>query len=142
MNGQQPALDLRDTRQAGLYRVMRTDVPALLTIAREEGIATHDIDLNGITDKDALLAHIHSALDFPEDWGRNWDALEDGLRDLSWLGRPTPRLLLWHGLENLQAAAPACETRLCEILEESSAFWAGQGVAFWSLASMVAPLPP
>ena len=43
----------------------------------------------GIRDKGELLATLAERLGAPEWFGRNWDALEDGLRDLSWRDAPT-----------------------------------------------------
>lgn len=48
----------------------------------------------GITTKDELLARLAGELAFPEHFGRNWDALSDCLRDLSWM--PGDRVLLVH----------------------------------------------
>ncbi len=131
------ALDLRDPRQAGVYRVMAADVAALVDIACAEDVAVHEIDVGAASDKAALIERIHQALAFPDDWGRNWDALSDGLRDLSWLdGGEAPRLLIWRGLEAVHASAPDLDATLCEILEEASAFWAEQGIALWSLVRL------
>lgn len=41
--------------------------------------------LEGIVGKEALLTSIGSLLRFPEYYGKNWDALEECLRDLHWL---------------------------------------------------------
>ncbi|BDH58827.1 barstar family protein [Tsukamurella sp. PLM1] len=38
--------------------------------------------------KAALLDEVSAALQFPLDFGANWDALADSLGDLSWLGGP------------------------------------------------------
>lgn len=126
-------LDLRDARQAGVYRVMCADVPPLQDLADEEGVLTHDIDLAGIDDKAALIERVYAALDFPGDWGRNWDALADGLNDLSWLGDATPRLLVWRGMDTLHADAPELESTLIGILEDTSTSWAEDDIAVWSL---------
>ena len=126
-------LDLRDARQAGVYRVMCADVPPLQDLAGEEGVRTGDIDLAGIDDKQSLIEHIYASLDFPGDWGRNWDALADGLNDLSWLGDATPRLLVWRGMDTLHADAPELESTLIGILEDTSTSWAEDDIAVWSL---------
>jgi hypothetical protein len=41
------------------------------------------LDLAGVTDKAGLMDRTASALDLPEWFGRNWDALTDSLRDPS-----------------------------------------------------------
>lgn len=129
-------LDLRDASQAGVYRVMCADVAPLVALAGEEGVSVHEIDLADATDKRNLLERIHAALGFPPDWGRNWDALADGLNDLSWLGDGAPRLLVWRGMDALHAAQPALESTLIDILEDSSTRWAEAGIALWSLVCL------
>ncbi|MEU6094907.1 barstar family protein [Streptomyces sp. NPDC047079] len=41
------------------------------------------LDLEGATDKAAFMERVVRALDLPEWFGRNWDALADSLTDLS-----------------------------------------------------------
>ncbi|MGX1549293.1 barstar family protein [Streptomyces adustus] len=41
------------------------------------------LDLDGVTDKAGLMDRCARALDLPEWFGRNWDALADSLSDLS-----------------------------------------------------------
>ena len=126
-------LDLRDASQAGVYRVMCADVAPLLALAADEDVSVREIDLTGANEKRELIGRIHAALDFPDDWGRNWDALADGLNDLSWLGEPTPRLLVWRGMDTLHADAPELESTLIGILEDTSTSWAEDDIAVWSL---------
>ena len=106
-------LDLRDASQAGVYRVMCADVAPLLALAADEDVSVREIDLTGANEKRELIGRIHAALDFPDDWGRNWDALADGLNDLTWLGELAPRLLVWRGMDTLHADAPEPEYRSC-----------------------------
>lgn len=129
-------LDLRDPRQAGVYRVMQTDIAPLLALAHEQGVALHALDLSDVHDRNGVIARVHAALSFPRDWGHNWDALADGLNDLSWLGEPAPRILLCHGIEQLQACAPTIQATLCDILEEASQRWAAADMAFWTLLGL------
>lgn len=49
----------------------------------------------GIKTKEALLDELHRRLRFPDYFGHNWDALEDCMRDLSWLP-PGPVVLMHH----------------------------------------------
>ena len=126
-------LDLRDASQAGVYRVMCADVAPLLALAADEDVSVREIDLTGANEKRELIGRIHAALDFPDDWGRNWDALADGLNDLSWLGELAPRLLVWRGMDTLHADAPELESTLIGILEDTSASWAEDDIACWSL---------
>lgn len=126
-------LDLRDASQAGVYRVMCADVAPLQSLAADEEVAVNDIDLSGMVDKAAIIERIYTTLEFPADWRRNWDALADGLNDLSWLGDPSSRLLVWRGLDELHIAAPDLEATLISILEDTSASWAEDDIAVWSL---------
>ena len=126
-------LDLRDATQSGVYRVMCADVAPLQALAIDEDVAVHDIDLTGADDKPALLERIYTTLEFPDEWSRNWDALADGLNDLSWLGDAGPRLVVWRGMDDLHTDAPDLESTLIGILEDTSASWAEDDIAVWSL---------
>ncbi|MEU4802668.1 barstar family protein [Actinosynnema sp. NPDC023587] len=50
----------------------------------------------GARSKSAALAAIGQALDFPDHYGQNLDALYDCLTDLSWLP-PGEHVLVWEG---------------------------------------------
>lgn len=48
----------------------------------------------GISSEHVLFDEISRSLSFPDYCGRNWDAIEECIRDLSWLS-PGP-VVLWH----------------------------------------------
>jgi uncharacterized membrane protein len=48
----------------------------------------------GLSTKEAVLDRIAAALKFPESFGRNWDALDECLADLSWI--PEKRIVIFH----------------------------------------------
>ena len=58
----------------------------------------------GIKTKEALLDELYRRLRFPDYFGHNWDALEDCIRDLSWLP-PGPVVLMHHDLPLADDAA-------------------------------------
>ena len=78
----------------------------------------------GISESATLLRELAERLRFPEWFGGNWNALADGLRDLSWI--PEQTVVLWH--EELPRL-PAAELKLYrELLADSAASWkAGDG---------------
>jgi len=59
----------------GLYRLDGVQLPSLL-------------DARALDTRERLLAAIGHALDFPEYYGQNWDALEECLNDMSWRDGP------------------------------------------------------
>ena len=78
-------------------------------------------------DKAQLLKNIASALDFPDWFGHNWDALEDCLTDLSWRDAPGHVLLI-------ESPRPGDDLGvLVDILRSSAEFWAGRGKPFFAV---------
>jgi hypothetical protein len=65
--------------------------------------------------KRAALDAIGAALDFPDHYGRNLDALVDCIRDLSWLP-PGDHVLIWPGHDQLRKAEPGVYRIILDIL--------------------------
>ena len=127
-------LGLADADNAGVYFVTTEDLDTLGVAARDAGLQVRRIDL-GHADKQTLLLRIATALDFPSTFGRNWDALSDGLRDLSWLAAPGYALLFENGGDLQQAGSEAFDT-LLEILEECAQEWGERDIPFWSFIAL------
>ncbi|WP_211322387.1 barstar family protein [Paracidovorax anthurii] len=75
----------------------------------------------GIGSKTELLAVLASAGHFPEYFGGNWDALEDCLRDLSWISQK--EVVILHNDLPLQGTPADCRIYL-EVLQTVLADWA------------------
>ncbi|MEA3306171.1 MAG: barstar family protein [Elusimicrobiota bacterium] len=71
--------------------------------------------------KEGLLIELKEKLKFPDDFGFNWDALEDSLRNLVYEGRSKKYLL---GFKNSIVLAEDAEGKeiLRDILKSASAF--------------------
>ena len=123
---------LADHTASGAYYVDAGGCGALAEAAERLEFAFVRIDLQGREDKEAVLARIAQALDFPDWFGRNWDALADCLDDLSWLPAPGSVLLLDH-THDWKQADPVGFDVLLEIGNDVAAQWAEHGVAFWLL---------
>lgn len=66
--------------QNGVYQIPRNPVPG----GMPEGFYLRQLDIGVHQDKADLLAYFAQELDFPEDFGSNWDALVDCLSDMEW----------------------------------------------------------
>ncbi len=117
---------LQDVHEAGVYRLNCT-VDDVRVAAQDAGFALFEADLSEAQGRGALLAALAQAIEAPEWFGGNWDALADALGDLSWIDAPGYVLLLRDA--NL---AVTDEDVLNNILLETSAFWETQGKAFWA----------
>jgi RNAse (barnase) inhibitor barstar len=106
-------------------------VPAGATVAdvrvaaQAQGREFIHLDAAGVATAPAFFDRAATALALPEYFGRNWDALLDMLRDLSW--RPARgRVLLCSGLQTLGRGELAA---LHLVLEEAARFWRDRGEA-------------
>ena len=73
----------------------------------------------GIEGRDALFRCLVRQLSLPEHFGANWDALDECLRDLSWIERH--RVVLFH--ESLPALEDEHLTTYLEILRDALLDW-------------------
>lgn len=120
---------LREHRRSGAYRSV---VPpaALDAAAHAAGFAFYRLDADGVCSKSAMLRLIARALSFPAWSGRNWDALEDCLTDLSWIDAPGIVI----EVERFSAYAKADPEgfgTLLDIFKTSAEYWRSEGKPFW-----------
>jgi hypothetical protein len=111
---------LRDAARSGVYRTSGS--AAVAEAARESGL-----QLARIAGEGDELARIAEALDFPDWFGHNWDALEDCLGDLSWRDGEGHVLLF----ERFPAGDELAV--LLDVLRSSARYWAGRGRPFFAV---------
>jgi hypothetical protein len=91
----------------------------------EEGWTTSLVNLEGANDKAGILDAFADGLQFPVWVGRNWDALDDALRDLSWLPNgPLGRLVAVRGVVSRGSDLAADHRMLRDVLTTAVANWA------------------
>lgn len=114
---------LSDPKKSGVYRIAHDrDVSDALA-----GAACDLAKVALVPGKAGTLAAIAGALDFPEWFGANWDALEDCLTDLSWR-KGAPRVFLFSG------ATPGDDFGILrDVLESAADYWRGRGEAFFAV---------
>lgn len=118
---------LSDAAKSGVYAAPHAG--DILDATRGGDLQVTRIDLAGVAEKDALLGRISAALQFPSWFGRNWDALEDCLADLSW-SKARGHVLL---LENSEALSAADRGSLTEILGMAASHWRGKNRSFFAV---------
>ncbi len=128
-------LGLDDPEQAGVYFVISKDLDTLDVAARDAGLMVRRIDLGGCADKATLMIRIGTALDFPSGSGRNWDALSDRLRDLSWLVAEGYALLI-DMAGDLRDANEGDFDTLLEVLEDTASDWTNRKTPFWAFLAL------
>ncbi|MFN2479474.1 MAG: barstar family protein [Pseudonocardiaceae bacterium] len=93
------------------------DAARALEQARARGALVHL--LGPVTSKAEALDAIGAALNFPAWYGRNLDALQDCLADLSW--QPTgEHVLIWTGHRQLETADPDGYCAILAVLDAAS----------------------
>lgn len=125
---------LADPARAGTCFADAGERAALAEAAAALDFAVATVDLGQAGCKHALLDALAAALGFPPTFGRNWDALADGLGDLSWLPAGGYMLLLDHA-DGLREASPENFNMLLEVLADATRSHAGAGVPFWAVLS-------
>ena len=139
MTGSGFDIGLDDPQQSGIFFVTAGDIATLRMAAHDAGLDAVRIDLRGCTDKATLLLRMANALEVPAGQGRNWDALADQLRDLSWRPDPDGRrghVLLFDDAHDLRDADEASFDTLLEILEDAAAEWSDAELPFWAFLAL------
>lgn len=135
MSKHPPVMPFGDSSRAGVYHLPQGGLADLQSAAEQQGLALFYIDLAGIDSKDGFLAAVAQALGFPDWFGRNWDALEDCLTDLSWQPAGGYVLILAHA-DNFRIADEDSFALALRILQSAAEFWREDGIAFWILVEL------
>ena len=118
---------LQDASRSGVYRAARVD--EIEDALRGTGLALARVSLAGVREKEALLRTLALALEFPDWFGGNWDALEDCLADLGWREAPGNVLVL----ERFDALPPDDLGIFLDVLRAAAGSWAGRGRPFFAV---------
>ena len=113
--------DVTKPGQNGVYYVASSDLGRLASRAASEELRVCRIDLGNCGSKHELLTRLGSALELPDGFADNWDALADGLRDLRWLPA-WGYVLLFDQADDLRRVAEADFDVLLGILDDAATF--------------------
>ncbi len=131
------AKTLRDPSRSGVRR-LSAKAEAVERAAAANGFVLWRVDLGGVRDKAGLLAAMARALAFPGWFGKNWDALQDCLCDLSW--RPAGGyVVLLEQCGEFATYAPKEFGTALEVFSAAADSWREQDVPFWALIDGLDP---
>lgn len=120
---------LREHRKSGVYRSVEAPAGLEATV-QAESLAFRRIDATPIKTKSQFLGLLGRALSFPSWYGRNWDALEDCLTDLSWIAE-AGLVIEIEGYSTYAQADPDGFAILLDIFKTSAEYWRSEGRPFW-----------
>ena len=111
---------LQDPIRSGVYRARRPDEVL-------EATSGSALDVVRISIGKKPLQAIASALEFPDWFGQNWDALEDCLSDLSWREAEGYVLMFEHAVAGDELGI------LTDVLAAAADFWKGRSKPFFAV---------
>jgi hypothetical protein len=123
------SLRLKDIKEVGVY-IINCELSDVRSAANEVGFTVFDADLATVQSKSEFLAAVAQAIEAPEWFGKNWDALADALGDLSWKPAPGYVLVLRNGLNTFNLLESDHEIAK-EILDNTVSYWKTQHKPFW-----------
>jgi len=88
------------------------------------------VDLGKARDRASLFAELDRALQLPEHFGKNFDALADVLEDRDWLGKGGIAIVMLHG-NAYREEHPHEWSTLEDLLGEACEFWKERMTPFW-----------
>lgn len=131
---------LGNVSRAGVYHLpfaLHDKFEGLMAAAKDLDYAVFRVDLSEARNKQDLLATIGKAMDFPDWFGDNWDALADCLADLEWSPAEGYLVLLEH-CDQLHANAGDDLVAALQLFGAAIDEWRERGIALWCLVDMQA----
>lgn len=122
---------LSDSGRAGVFQLNR-EAWEIAAAAGAADLVCLRIDIGHAHDKADFLEHIAKAMGFPQWFGRNWDALADCLKDLSWLPGKGWVVVLEKS-KHFGAGHRHEFEQAMELMSEIADYWRGQDKPFWTL---------
>ncbi|HEX9259043.1 MAG TPA: barstar family protein [Acidimicrobiales bacterium] len=121
---------LDGVRAPGLYRWESLVLPGTARAAVERhGWRCYVVHGERAATKAELIDEVARAASFPRPSGRNWDALADRLRDLSW-APAIGYVVLWDKVNRLADPHRDDYDTAVEVLADSCGWWRTHGVPF------------
>lgn len=116
-----------------IYRLTSRAKPSgVLDAVTDHGWQGFYIDGRAIADKQTFLTAGAQAMQFPAYFGRNWDAFEECITELTWLPAPG-YVLLYDMMARFANADPKEWATAKSILEDTIAYWQKQSIPFYVL---------
>lgn len=129
-------IDLADVRRNGAWFVSEPDLDTLDAAAHAEGHLVCRVNLAGCGDKADLLPRIAHALEFPQTFGGNWDAIADCLGDLGWLPQTSGYVWLFDHAGDLRDASESDFDTLCDVLDGACQAWRERGTPCFAFLAL------
>ncbi|MDR2016723.1 MAG: barstar family protein [Burkholderiales bacterium] len=124
-------LNLNDLNRVGVHPLQTSGAVTRLTKACEaSSLRYFVVDIADVHNKTQLLDRLAEALEFPDYFGHNWDALYDVLCDEAWFGNNGVVLHLKHTASFGKLAADDWLT-LRETFDEAIDYWRSSDLPFW-----------
>ena len=122
---------LSDSGHAGVYH-LTCEAWEIAAAAGAADLACIRIDIGHAHDKADFLEHMARAMGFPQWFGRNWDALADCLKDLSWLPGKGWVVVLEKS-KHFGAGHSHEFQEAMDLMGEIADYWRAQNKPFWTL---------
>jgi len=120
---------LPNSKRAGVYR-SAIDAEEVVAAAKTTGLQVYKIDLARLRGKLGLFDALAKSLNFPNHFGKNWDALNDCLTDLAWLDGNGWVLILTGG-KSFAAKYQGDFAMALDIFTGAATCWREDGKPFW-----------
>jgi RNAse (barnase) inhibitor barstar len=123
------ATNLAKAEQSGV-RQLASDYKEIEQGAKAAGLRVVRIDLQRLAGKAGFLDRAARALKFPRWFGKNWDALNDCLTDLSWL-EGKGWVIIFENAKGFAERKPQLFENAVEVFQAASDYWRRAGKPFW-----------
>lgn len=122
---------LADSGRAGVYHLNR-EAWEVASSSGTANLVCVRIDIGHAHDKADFLGHVAQAMGFPQSFGRNWDALADCLKDLSWLPGKGWVVVLEKSKHFAGGHRHEFDEAM-DLMGEVADYWRSQDKPFWTL---------